>query len=272
MVMRSDGRTAWIATAGHVIQGSHKIQVTFFGGAAEGFPGSVRYYKPESLDLAVLQVASGRGDLPRFAAENLRTEALAVGERVSFVGHPGDLDWQCYFDTDAVSRLEYLGDQRKFLFSNPRQKRGASGGPVFDQFGNLIGIVLGQHSTGDTFAIGIDAVNRILRDELRLTGGGGTSQKMPDPAQLSPEFKQLEAQLGDLASRANSLNERLNNADRATKGSGGLPARLQKAWQGMNAELDAAEAALKERNIPACEAAIGRSRQHMAMIEQELVK
>jgi S1-C subfamily serine protease len=270
--MRSDGRTAWIATAGHVIQGSHKIQVTFFGGAAEGFPGSVRYYKPESLDLAVLQVASGRGDLPRFAAENLRTEALAVGERVSFVGHPGDLDWQCYFDTDAVSRLEYLGDQRKFLFSNPRQKRGASGGPVFDQFGNLIGIVLGQHSTGDTFAIGIDAVNRILRDELRLTGGGGTSQKMPDPAQLSPEFKQLEAQLGDLASRANSLNERLNNADRATKGSGGLPARLQKAWQGMNAELDAAEAALKERNIPACEAAIGRSRQHMAMIEQELVK
>jgi S1-C subfamily serine protease len=274
IVMQSDGKTAWIATAGHVIKDAQEVRIIFFG-SKDAFASRLVRLKPGSgsLDLAVLEVISSRGNLPRFAAGSLRTDALAVGERVSFVGHPEDLDWQCYFNTDAISRLEYSGDDRLFLFSNPRKKPGASGGPVFDQFGNVIGIVLGEHASGDAIAIRIGEVSRILREDLRVTlGTGVVSQNTLDSAPLSPEFKQLETQLGELAGRANSLNDRLSAAERATGGVGGLPAQLQRAWQGMNEELNIAESALAKRNIPACEAAIGRSREHIATIEGALVK
>jgi len=98
--------------------------------------------------------------------------------------------------------------------------------------------------------------------------GPQDAQSTPSP----PELEKLRKDFGDLALKAGALNDRLDTANRAAKGTGGLPLDLKVAWNGMNHELDLAASALDHKDLVGYQSAIGRSRQYMATIEQELVK
>jgi hypothetical protein len=96
----------------------------------------------------------------------------------------------------------------------------------------------------------------------------------PAPAAViqPADLKRLQSELGSIAMKANALNDRLNAAERATRGAGGLPLELKTAWNGMNAELDKADAALQKQDMAGYGAAVERSRENMAIIERELIK
>jgi hypothetical protein len=181
VVLRSDGQTAWIATAKHVIDGQGNIQVQFAGGA-RSFLATLEYPRRDSLgtlDVAVLKVSSTIVSFPKLPAAVLRSSGIQSGERVSYVGHPMGVNWQCYLNKDVITRLSYREDDRLFLFSNPTVREGLSGGPVFDQQGSLIGLITSESSTKDSVAVRISSVLRIMTDEMRVDLG------QPEPRRTS---------------------------------------------------------------------------------------
>jgi Trypsin-like peptidase domain len=216
VVMKSDGKTAWIATARHVVMapsGDHVFQargpimIIFAGNAARSFAAKIQYPKPgayslSTIDIAVLEVSSPGQDLSKSAVEHFRTEELIQGEAVSFTGHPGELAWQCYKDTASISRLSYEEDDRKFVFASPQVQPGVSGGPVFDRQGRLIGIVTDKLERGtNAIAVRIAPVKRMMIDELAV----GLADSKPNKSCGPPEG--CTKRLGDLKLITSYLDE-----------------------------------------------------------------
>jgi hypothetical protein len=164
-VIQTTGRTAIIATAYHVVARANLVPVSF---PSANLTATVAYPKAgaqPALDLAFL-----RAELPvqlnRMTAPGIHSEQLAMGERVGYLGHPGELRWQCYPAKEVVSRLSVQGDDRQFFFTNPNTLRGLSGGPVFDESGRLLGMIIGQSSSSNAIAVRISSIVRILEDEV----------------------------------------------------------------------------------------------------------
>jgi uncharacterized caspase-like protein len=82
----------------------------------------------------------------------------------------------------------------------------------------------------------------------------------------------LRDEFGKLALKGSNLNDRLNSIERATKNSGGLPAELRRAWEGMNQELDRVATALEQDDLTAAESEIKKVREYIATIEDLLLK
>ena len=107
VVMALTGGTAWIATAAHVVAGGSPIKVAFQGNAAQVFPATLRYPDARNLfaklDIAVLEVDLGTANAGVTAATRWKTDELAVGDIVSYVGNPGAMTWQLLFPTSRKS-------------------------------------------------------------------------------------------------------------------------------------------------------------------------
>ncbi len=166
ILLQSDGKTAWIATAKHLVPRASRISVLFSKNSSAPVPATLEL-ELAGLDAAVIKAVSARGDLPK-STVHVRTEEIQKGERVSFVGHPAGQDWQCYLGKDVISRLTYEQDDRLFLFSDPIAQKGTSGGPVFDQLGNVIGLITRHSPLGNTVAMRIGPITRVMSDELNV--------------------------------------------------------------------------------------------------------
>jgi S1-C subfamily serine protease len=120
-----------VLTAYHVVQEA-PLAVTFFNGPAVS--GRVTWFD-EKLDLALIEVAVP-GNYPTI---ELACEDLQVGQHLVSIGHPTQSRWVAvggYLPTTSgigAGQLVPLGFPIGL---------GTSGGPVFDQDGQVVGIAL----------------------------------------------------------------------------------------------------------------------------------
>ncbi|MFM1744568.1 MAG: hypothetical protein RLZZ630_505 [Bacteroidota bacterium] len=142
-------KQGYLLTSHHVVSDAKSVHVTNVSG--EPWKARVVYTNAE-LDLAVLLVEDagfkGFSDMP-FAM--LRTEA-DPGEKVYTLGFPRE---DMVFGEGSVSsRTGFEGDSSSYQISIPVNP-GNSGGPLFDNEGNLLGIISGRNTSaeGASFAV-----------------------------------------------------------------------------------------------------------------------
>lgn len=150
-----------ILTALHVVKGAKTILVTFYDDRSKPVPAQKLSQFSENLDLAVLEVRpTATFKLPaniephNFAANN----TLQLGEHIYSVNG----DWVPV--PNAITRLSHDGDVQKFEYSNTSVGEGFSGGPVFDDYLNIVGMhdaLNGDGSYG--IAVKIDSALQTLQ-------------------------------------------------------------------------------------------------------------
>jgi serine protease Do len=159
----------WIVTNNHVVEHAAEIKVTLEDGSS--FQATVRGRDP-STDLALLEIDAGR-QLPYVAFGN--SERTRVGEWVVAVGSPFGLGNSVTAGiVSAVGRDIHAGPYDDFIQIDAPINRGNSGGPLFDQAGNVIGVNTAIYSpnggsVGIGFAIPAATAQRVVA-ELREHG------------------------------------------------------------------------------------------------------
>ncbi len=164
-VLTPDG---YIATNYHVIDGAETVKVTFYNGdtyEAEVIGGE------EDYDIAVIKVD----------AENLQavtmgdSTLLNVGDRVLAIGNPlGELTFsQTGGMVSSVNRaIDVDGIPFNMIQTDASINPGNSGGPMFNQYGQVVGIVSAKYTNtssgasaeGLGFAIPINDVAAMIQD------------------------------------------------------------------------------------------------------------
>ena len=138
-------KSGLIATNYHVVSEIADISI-FFPEAGDRFEANIEL-KDISNDLAILRIKDFEYD-EIFSQEIpfgiRKSSTVRLGEKVFTLGFPlGELlGKSAKFSDGAISSLSgLLGTANLFQINNPVQP-GNSGGPLFDQDGNVIGIVL----------------------------------------------------------------------------------------------------------------------------------
>ena len=145
------GADGLLLTNAHVVGEAKTVKVVLHDGRA--LVGKVLARAPDKLDLALVQVDAR--DLVPLELGGLAD--LKVGSFAASVGHGKGGIWT--FNTGMVSNIYPAGDASRPVFQtqiplNP----GSSGGPVFDRFGRVVGVVTAgmTDSNSINFAIKID--------------------------------------------------------------------------------------------------------------------
>lgn len=163
----------YIVTNYHVIEGANTIDVR---GVNRNFRNK---YKASVVaidkvnDLAILKVEGGTvltDDIPY----SVKTSASDVGEDVFVLGYPltATMGEEVKLTTGVVSsKTGFQGDLSLYQISAPIQP-GNSGGPLFDDNGNLIGVVSSKHSNAENVGYAIKAsylknlVESVITDDV----------------------------------------------------------------------------------------------------------
>lgn len=167
---RFEGTCFAVSEKGHLVTGYHlvaKADSIFIESATQ--PG-LRYraelaFGDPHTDLAILKITDstfrGFAKIP-YA---LKKSAADLGEEVFTLAYPrNDI---VYGEGSISARTGFEGDSVAYQISIPVNP-GNSGSPVFDEKGNLIGMVSGKLSGADgvAFALKSSAIWRILKDSI----------------------------------------------------------------------------------------------------------
>ena len=146
MALNTDG---FILTSSHVVKGARKIYIS--NDKFDQLKVEV-IHTDELLDIAVLKVTEegfkSFGDMPY----NLKKGAADPGERVFTLGYPRQ---DVVYNEGSVSSVTgFEGDTTAYQISIPVNP-GNSGGPLFDNQGNLVGVISGRNigAEGAAFAV-----------------------------------------------------------------------------------------------------------------------
>ena len=144
--LASTGTGFYVSTTGHVLTNQHVVDGC--GTVAISRPGGQRVTlrmiaQDEGADLALLQEEGAT--TPALSLRAGSQAPIRAGERVVLVGYPARSQLGGVNVTEGlVSGMRgALGDQSRFQYSAPTQP-GNSGGPVLDEFGHVVGVVVSQ--------------------------------------------------------------------------------------------------------------------------------
>jgi uncharacterized protein len=141
-VTASAGTSFFVTAAGHAVTNAHVVQacrqveLVLTSGREKATVLAIDH----ANDLALLKVSAGPQRVPRFR------KSARQGESIAVYGYPlaGLLAVDGNFTTGSVTALTGLeGDDRLIQLSAPVQP-GSSGGPVMDQSGHIVGIIVAQ--------------------------------------------------------------------------------------------------------------------------------
>ena len=146
-----DQADAYFVTVLHAVQNSatgaitSQVQVQFFDTATQ-FPGHTFSQYDASKDLAVISVPVV--DLPASMVK-ISPKDPQAGMQIHAIGHPPAGPWTTWAGS-VENDVAVAGSPEKFsATADPSLTHGFSGGPIFDNDGNFIGIHL---SAGDSFS------------------------------------------------------------------------------------------------------------------------
>lgn len=151
-----------IITNYHVIAGASSATVTTNSGKKYNVTGVYAY--DEELDLAVLKVNGSK--LPSVTLGD--SDKISIGEKVVAIGSPIGL--QNTVSEGIISSLRNGEDSCSIQISVPIN-HGSSGGALFNEYGNVIGITsAGYDTTGDlNFAIPVNLVKPLLKSNTAIS-------------------------------------------------------------------------------------------------------
>lgn len=155
----------YIVTNNHVIDGARTIKVTTRDG--KSYDAKLVGTAAPTLDIALLKV-----DATGFTAATMgNSEEIKVGEKVVAIGNPlGQLGGTVTEGiVSALNRdISIDGTTMNLMQTNAEINPGNSGGGIFDDHGNLIGIVVakstGSEVEGLGFAIPVNDVSDVVED------------------------------------------------------------------------------------------------------------
>ncbi len=166
-VISDDG---YIVTNYHVIQNANTVTVCFADGAS--YPAAVVGGEAKN-DVAVLKIEAA-GLAPVVLGDS---EVMLVGEQVAAIGNPlGELTFTLTSGyVSALDRAITMGDGvvMNMLQTDTAINSGTSGGPLFNVYGEVIGITTAKYSGGSYgvasiegigFAIPINDVSLMIQD------------------------------------------------------------------------------------------------------------
>ena len=159
----------YIATNYHVINGAKSIRIRGINGnVKDSYKGYVVASDREH-DLAIIQIVDkkfdGFGDIPyRIGGETISE----VGESVFVLGYPLTKTMGNEVKlTDGIISAEsgYKGDQSMYQISAAVQP-GNSGGPLFDNDGNVIGVICAKHADAENanYAVKVSYLFSLCQD------------------------------------------------------------------------------------------------------------
>ncbi len=164
-ILRADG---YIATNYHVVQNAQSVQVTLYDGTVYDAQ-VINYSEPD--DLAVLKINAKK--LPVLKIGN--SDQVLVGDSVVIVGHPAGLEYGWSTTNGIISAINRevkiknsdgtLNKKMTLLQTNANVNSGNSGGPMFNELGEVIGIIsmkLADGYEGMGFAIPINGAMEIM--------------------------------------------------------------------------------------------------------------
>jgi serine protease Do len=161
-VISEDG---YIFTNHHVIEGGASFKVIFKNG--DSYEAELTGSEANGNDIALLKIdASGLRPV-----ELGDSSTLSIGDGVYVIGHPlGELDYS--LTVGVVSALDREiaidNDILRMFQIDAAVNRGNSGGPVFNHYGQVIGMVTAKYADSDIeglgFAIEINELKDVLED------------------------------------------------------------------------------------------------------------
>ena len=166
-------KDGYVVTNHHVVENANSIVCKFQRGGRLFEYDAVVVATDEKHDLALIHITApsfpGFGELP-YA---VKTTLADVGESVFVLGYPltdtmGD---EIKLTTGIISSHSgYQGDKSLYQISAPVQP-GNSGGPMFDDQGNIVGIVNAYHTQAQnaSYAIKTSYLAQLVRSHLGNT-------------------------------------------------------------------------------------------------------
>jgi hypothetical protein len=188
--LRAAGDTVWIVTARHLVRDSAGLAATrvalVFSGRGRTFPATIERVH-DSLDLALLATRV-RGAVPVIKGI---ADSVAAGDAVAMVGYPAGLDslgrWRAggVTATAAVATVTEVGAQ--VLAINGYGTLAASGGPILDPTGEVVGVVTGSGGADPERPVVYALPGRVVRDLLgtRDSALGPRHSAPPSPPKRS---------------------------------------------------------------------------------------
>lgn len=166
---RADGV---LLTNRHLVAGAdgtlrHRRIAVRFADSDQAFPASL-IAVDELHDLAALRVLNIIGGVPVVAGFNTRADTIAPGSPVALIGFPlggeaGDPSRGARIARPLVSAGLVLRSDDATLEIQGLGAAGASGSPLFDGAGNVVGVLYGGRDDGHTIlAVAPSAVQRFL--------------------------------------------------------------------------------------------------------------
>jgi len=125
----------WVLTNWHVIEGASSGNVVLNDGSVISIQGVAA--SDEDTDLAIVQTARPLGILPVTFAEPFK---VRKGDRIVAIGSP--LGYQNTVSEGLISNFSHEGFTTYYQINAPID-RGSSGGAVFNEYGELVGITTG---------------------------------------------------------------------------------------------------------------------------------
>ena len=142
LILQADSHGYLLATARHVADGEgwqqrsgpQKVMVS---DGMNGWAGAQVVARHKKQDVAILWLERHSGDVP-FRQSIAQYASVQAGEKIYVIGHPEGLNFS--ISNGIVSRTP--GDE--VLQVSAPVSPGNSGGPLYDEFGNLLGVVVSK--------------------------------------------------------------------------------------------------------------------------------
>ena len=145
-------RGGLIATNLHVIDGESKIKVKLYKDPTE-YPATSIAGIDRSHDLALLWIKAGR-PLPTIKLGN--SDAVSAGDTIYALGNPlGVFDYS--ITNGLVSQVRPVSENLTILQISAPISPGSSGGPLFNQYGEVVGVTTAIITEGQSINLAVPA-------------------------------------------------------------------------------------------------------------------
>lgn len=189
----------YVVTNYHVVEGARTIRIVGIHGEMYKAYKAIVVAVDTNNDIALLKITDKNFKGFNVIPYSVKTQLAEVGESVFILGYPltqtmGD---EVKLTTGVISsRSGFQGDKSIYQTTAPIQP-GNSGGPLFDNNGNIIGIVCAKHTGAENvgYAIKSAYLKNLLETSLDIpilpSSNLLSNQSLPNKVKLAKKFVYL---------------------------------------------------------------------------------